>query len=580
VRSSDIAEIAQAMAESYPASNEAMNSGQQHRPTLAGEHFDTAIIGGGINGVSIARECARAGRRVFLAEQADFASGTTSRATRIIHGGLRYLEQLEFKLVHEARRERRLLLKLAPHLARPVPFLLPIYQGDPYSPAKIRLGLTIYDWLGNLGSKDRHRMLTAAEALQRVPSLRSEGLRGGAVYFDSETDDARLTLENIIDAADHGAVILNYTEIRALSVSGGSSEQDAQVLSAEAEDQLSGRRHEISARFWVNAAGPWVDHIRALLPGFDGSQTVRLTKGTHIIVPPVAGPFAMFAAILPGKRIFVIAPWHGFALMGTTDTDFEGDPATVRPDRADIDYLLGALNRVLRRPLTPSDVVGSFAGLRSLAIQPGRSPSANTREYRFHRGDRPANFISVCGGKLTTARALGEKLVDEIVAKIGLPAGPSGGASKPTRLAHPTREIPLPGGHTGVFDVFVNYAAWEAVRRFDIPHPIAERIVKTYGSRWAMVLEPMLADPSLAQQLPGTPTLLAAEVAFAIRHEMATNLEDFLLRRSGLNWLASSKLRDAAPAVAEMFSARFGWSAERRQAEVEAFSRYSYVTKE
>ncbi|HEV2350333.1 MAG TPA: glycerol-3-phosphate dehydrogenase [Terriglobia bacterium] len=527
--------------------------------------FDLAVIGGGINGAATARDAALRGLKVVLVEGRDFASGTSSRSSKLIHGGLRYLEQFEFKLVREARTERRLLLKLAPHLARPVPFLLPIYEGDPYSPLKIRLGLSIYDLLGNLGGKDRHRMLTPAEAMRRIPALRAEGLRAGAVYFDSETDDARLTLENIIDAADHGAVVLNYTEVRGFSVSSGGAGVAPQVLTAEAEDVLSGRRCEVAARYWVNATGPWVDQIRALLPRFDGSKTVRLTKGTHIIIPPVSGPFAMFAAILPGSRIFVMAPWHGYALMGTTDTDFEGDPASVRPDRADIEYLLSALNRVLHTPLVKDDVVGSFAGLRALAVQPGRSPSENTREYRFHRDPGVGNFITVCGGKLTTARALGEKLVDEILVQPGMPKGTS-------KTAHPSREIPLAGGHTGVFDIFLDYASWDAVRKFGIPHPVAERIVNTYGSRWSQVLEPVLADPALAELLPGSPSLLAAEVDFAIRHEMATSVEDVLLRRSGLNWLAASKLREAAPIVADVCAAHFGWGPERRQTEIESFT--------
>jgi glycerol-3-phosphate dehydrogenase len=260
-----------------------------------------------------------------------------------------------------------------------------------------------------------------------------------------------------------------------------------------------------------------------------------------------------------------MAPWHGYALMGTTDTDFEGDPATVRPDRADIAYLLSAVNRVLHTPLTISDVVGSFAGLRALAVQPGRSPSENTREYRFHRDPGAGNFITVCGGKLTTARALGEKLVDEIMAQPGMPRGTS-------KVAHPTRETPLAGGHTGVFDVFLNYASWDAVRKYDIPHPIAERIVNTYGSRWNKVLEPILADKSLAEILPGAPPLLAAEVDFALRQEMAATVEDVLLRRSGLNWLAATKLREAAPRVAEMCAAQLGWSRERRDAEINSFT--------
>ncbi len=540
--------------------------------SLSKTKFDLAIIGGGINGAATARDAALRGLKVVLVDGRDFASGTSSRSSKLIHGGLRYLEQMEFKLVHEARTERRLLLKLAPHLARPVPFLLPIYHGDPYSPLKIRLGLSIYDWLGNLGRKDRHRMLTPAEALKRIPALRSEGLRAGAVYFDSETDDARLTLENVIDAADHGAVILNYTEIRGLSVSTGGTGQGHEVMTAEAQDLLSGRKHDIAARYWVNATGPWVDQIRALLPGFDGAQTVRLTKGTHIILPPTSGPFAMFAAILPGSRIFVMAPWHGHALLGTTDTDFEGDPASVRPDREDIEYLLNALNRVLAHPLTVDDVVGSFAGLRALAIQPGRSPSENTREYRFHHDPGARNFLSVCGGKITTARALGEKLTDEVVAHLGI-------LSSELKATHPTRETPLAGGHTGDFDVFVNYASWEAVRKFDIPYPVAERIVKTYGSRWALVLESIHSDRAMAEPLPGSPSLLAAEVDFAVRHEMATNVEDVLLRRSGLNWLAASKLREAAPQVADRCAAQFGWSHERRQAEIESFTRQPLTTE-
>ena len=530
---------------------------------LSSQKFDLAIIGGGIQGAATARDAAMRGLKVALVDARDFASGTSSRSSKMIHGGLRYLEQYDFRLVHEARRERRLLLKLAPHLARPGPFLVPIYAGDPYSPFKLRLGLTLYDLMGNLGSKDRHKMLSPAETLRRVPSLRSEGLCAGAVYFDSETDDARLTLENILDAARQPtrAVVANYTELKALSVKSGS--KGPEVASAEVEDLLTGRRHEISARFWVNAAGPWVDRVRAFLPGFDGSRTVRLTKGTHIILPPVAGPFALFAAILPGKRVFVMPPWHGHALLGTTDTDYEGDPAAVRPDRSDTEYLLSALNRVLARPLGLGDVVGGFAGLRALAVEGGSSPSENTREYRLHQDPWAANFVSICGGKLTTARALGEKVAEFVMSRLdGAPARSS---------ARATRVTPLPGGETGPLEVYLNYAAWEAVRMFDVEFPIAERIVKTYGSRWRDVLDPIRDNKSLAEKLPGVQGLLVAEVDFAIREEMAVKPEDFLLRRSGLNWFAASALREAAPAVAEIFAARFEWNEARQSAELEAF---------
>jgi len=532
---------------------------------LGTANFDLAIIGGGIQGAAVAREAALRGMRVALIEARDFSSGTSSRSSKLIHGGLRYLEQLDFRLVREARVERQRFLRVAPHLAQPVPFLLPIYRDDPYTTLKIRLGLSIYDLLGNLGRNDRHRMLSPEETLKRVPSLRVEGLRAGAVYFDSLTDDARLTLENVLDAAEHGAVVVNYTEVLALAVSGDGTAGGRQVVNAEVEDRLSGRRHAIAARFWVNAAGPWVDHVRALLPGFDGSKTVRLTKGTHLILPPVAGPFALFAAIPHEGRIFVMPPWHNHALLGTTDTDFEGDPASVCPDRTDAEYLLAAVNRVLRRPLGLEDVVGSFAGLRALAVEPGRNSSANTREYRFHQDPWAANFVSICGGKLTTARALAERLVDRIQQRLGL--GALG------RLRRSTREARLPGGQTGVFDVYLNYAAWEAVRMFDIPYAVAERVVRTYGSRWRPLLEPLRQDPSLAEHLPGTPSLLAAEVEFAIREEMAVSVEDFLLRRSGLNWFAASALREAAPAVTEIFARHLGWDSERRSAALASYLR-------
>ncbi len=532
--------------------------------------FDLVVIGGGINGAATAREAVLRGLSVALVEARDFASGTSSRSSKLVHGGLRYLEQLDFRLVGEARRERRLLLELAPHLARPVPFLLPIYRDDPYTPFKIRLGLSIYDLLGNLGRGDRHRMLDAGEALCLIPALRAEGLRAAAIYHDSQTDDARLTFENVLGAAERGAVVSNYTEIRAFAMAAGPGPKEHEVVAAEAEDRLTGRRYEVSARFWVNAAGPWVDHVRALLLGFDGSKTVRLTRGTHLIVPPVAGRYALLAAILPGDRIFVMVPWHDYALLGTTDTDFEGDPATVRPDAADTEYLLKAANRVVRQPLRLDDVVGSFSGLRALVVEPGRSPSANTREYRFHRDLWAKNFVSICGGKLTTARALGEKLVQQIIAGLGI-------STPKAAFRRPSRRLPLPGGATGPFEAFVRSAVQQAVQEFFLSPSVVERIVRTYGSRWRKVLEPIRSEKRLAEPLPGSPTLLAAEVDFAIRHEMAVRMEDFLLRRSGLNWLTGCALREAIPAVAQIFAERFAWSTERREAALDDFSRSAGV---
>jgi glycerol-3-phosphate dehydrogenase len=537
---------------------------QQNLEELSTATFDLAVIGGGINGAATAREAALRGMKVALVEARDFAGATSSRSSKLIHGGLRYLDQLEFKLVHEARRERRLLRKLAPHLAWPVPFLLPIYDGDPYSPLKVRLGLSIYDLLGNLGTADRHRTLSKEELLRRVPLLKADGLRAGAVYHDSQTDDARLTIENIVDAASHGAAIANYAEIRDFSMGSQKASGCPTVTTAEVEDRWSGRRFEISSGFWVNATGPWVDNIRARLPRYDGSKTVRLTKGTHIVIPPVAGDDAMFAAILPGKRIFVVIPWYGQALLGTTDTDYDGDPGQVRADCEDVEYLLKAVNRVLREPLKDADVMGAFAGLRALAIQPAAGPSENTREYRFHQDPWAANVMTVCGGKLTTARSLAERLVDQVVAHLP-------GSSPAGWAEHPSRRAPLPGGHTNDLEHYFKDAAADAVRLFDIPREAAERIVRTYGTRWPQVLEPIRSDRKLADPLPGSPDCLGTEVAFAIENEMALKLDDFLFRRSGLNWFAAYALRDAVPRVAEIFAEHLGWDAAQREAAIREF---------
>ena len=543
---------------------------QRQFEALSQQVFDLAIIGGGVQGAATAREAALRGLKVALVEARDFASGTSSRSSKLIHGGLRYLGQYDFRLVREARVERRRLSQIAPHLARPVPFLLPIYQGDPYWPLKIRVGLTLYDGMGNLGRDDRHRWLSAADVARETPRLQLDGLSAVAVYHDSLTDDARLTLEYLLDAAAHGAVIANYAAVCGVATAAPSGTK--RVVAAEVEDRLSGQRVELAARLWVNAAGPWVDHVRALVPGFDGSKTVRLTKGTHVIIPPVLGNYALLASIPPGDRVFLTVPWHNLALLGTTDTDYEGDPAAVRPEPAEADYLLGALNRVLRQPLGPRDVKGAWAGLRALVAgsgKPGQTPSATTREYRFHEDPWVENFISVCGGKLTTARALGEHLVKHIAARSDMAETlASGSHTFDPRLS---RTAPLPGGQTGAFDVYVDYASWEAVRLFDVPHPVAERIVRTYGSRWRNVLQPIAEDRSLARPLPGSPTLIAAEVHFAIRHEMAMGVDDFLLRRSGLSWTAALLPEVAAPA-AEIFSEHFGWSNERKRSTIQKFA--------
>jgi glycerol-3-phosphate dehydrogenase len=530
---------------------------------LAESRFDLAVIGGGINGAAVAREAALRGWKVALVEARDFASGTSSRSSKLIHGGLRYLDQGDFRLVREARKERRLLMKLAPHLVRPLAFLLPIYRSDRYRPLKIRLGLAIYDWMGNAGPQDRHHFCSASETLRRVPALTAQGLRAGALYYDSETDDARLSFENALDAAEVGAVVVNHAEVRAFSPTRAGENG---LGMAEIEDKLTGRKLELAARFWVNAAGPWVDAVRSLVPGYDGSRTIRMTKGVHVILPVICEQYALFAAIKSDGRIFLAMPWHGCTLLGTTDTDYDGDPDLVEPDRSEMEYLLRAINRVLRKPLSPEEVLGSFAGLRALVIEQSRSPSANTREHRLHRDAWAKNFVTVCGGKLTTARALAEALVDLIGSEIALPASARSSSS------HSSCQRPLPGGKIENYDLFLASAIAEATTSFGTAPQAARRIAATYGSRWKKVLEPIQAKKSLGDSLPGAPGILAAEVYFAIREEMAATLDDFLLRRSGLSWTAPG-YSELAPAAAEVFAAELSWTPQEREHAIQQCTR-------
>ncbi|HTV54453.1 MAG TPA: FAD-dependent oxidoreductase, partial [Terriglobia bacterium] len=360
----------------------------------------------------------------------------------------------------------------------------------------------------------------------------------------SETDDARLTFENALDAAELGAVVMNHAEVRGFSTA-AAGENCLGV--AEIEDRLSGRKHELAARFWVNAAGPWVDAVRSIVPGYDGSRTIRMTKGIHVILPLVSETYGLFAAIKGDGRIFLAMPWHGRTLLGTTDTDYDRDPELVDPDRSEVEYLIGAVNRVLRKPFKPGDALGSFAGLRALVVEQGRSPSANTREHRFHRDPWAKNLVTVCGGKLTTARALGEALIDLIASELPSPA------AAPGSLCAPSRRRPLPGGNIGDYDSFLDSAVTEAAKRFGITPQTAKRIAATYGSRWRKALEPIQSRKSLADPLPGSAGILAAEVYFAIREEMAVTPDDFLLRRSGLSWTARVH-PELAAAVSEIFA--------------------------
>ena len=360
---------------------------------LAAEQFDVLIIGGGILGAGIARDAALRGLRVALIDKGDFASGTSSASSKLIHGGFRYLEQRAFRLVRESCRERAILQRIAPHLVRPLPILFPVYDGNRHSLLKIRAGATIYDFF----SHDRHETLNPARTRMKEPALNPTGLHGAVMIRDCQEDDARFCLDNILHAAELGAVCANYCELT------GFITQEDRIIAARTRDGI-----EISARTFINATGPWAEHVAGLAP-FPNPVRLSPTKGVHLLVPKLTQGHGIIFQASHDDRILFVLPWNECSLVGTTDTDWRGDAGNARAETLDVEYLLSEVNRLLNRQLTTRDILTTFAGVRAL-LQSDRSPSLRPREHAILRQGR--NLINVVGGKYTTYRLIAQQVVD------------------------------------------------------------------------------------------------------------------------------------------------------------------------
>ena len=403
---------------------------------LAGEPFDLLIIGGGITGAGTARDAAMRGLRTALIDRDDFASGTSSRSSRLIHGGLRYLEHGEFHLVFEASRERRTLLRIAPGLVHPLRFTWPVYRGARVPRWKLRAALILYDALAMFRNIERHRMRTTAEIEALEPLVRRDGLVGGATYFDAGTNDARLTLANARAAADAGALVVNHAALRAIVTERGA------VRGAEVQCALTGRTVRVAARCVVNAAGPWSDAVRQLADP-RAKIGVRGTKGTHISVPRVAaGNIEAMAITHPRDgRVMFILPSGEFTIIGTTDTDYFGALDQVRATHEDVTYLLEAANHYLpAAALGAGDVVAAWAGIRPLVASNAINTAAVSREHAITLTAR--GMLTVTGGKLTTYRLMAQQIVDRVERVIG----------RAHRTA-PTDEIPFAPDEALMLDV-------------------------------------------------------------------------------------------------------------------------------
>ena len=495
------------------------------------------MIGGGITGCGIARDAALRGLRVSLVEKDDFASGTSSRSSRLVHGGLRYLEHGYLHLVFEASAERRRLLRLAPHLVRPLEFLWPVYAGARVPRWKLGAGLALYDALSLFRNVGAHRRMSAREISAREPSLKRDGLVGGARYFDAATDDARLTLANAIGAAEAGAVVVNHAMARELIL------HDGRARGARVEDVLGGASVDVRARVIVNAAGPWSDALRRL-EGEDPAAhaTVRGSKGVHIAVSRERlGNHGALTLLSPRDgRVMFVLPSGPHTIVGTTDTYTSASPDEVRATDADVAYLLDSANAFFPDArLIAGDVVSAWAGIRPLLPNSKggtgkENPTAASREHAITRGER--GVVTITGGKLTTYRVMAAEVVDVAMAEIQ-------GGSRRRRTATPTRDTPLPGGDLAFIDVAVEAAA----RRLG-DERVGTHLVRAYGSRWAHVADEVLSRSGSERLVEGLPYTMG-EIRYGVRSEMACTIADLLVRRTHVAFETRDHGRDIAPRV-------------------------------
>jgi glycerol-3-phosphate dehydrogenase len=518
---------------------------------LGAETFDVVIIGGGVVGAGAALDAVTRGLSVALIEARDIASGTSSRSSKLFHGGLRYLEMFEFGLVKEALAERELMLtKICPHLAKPVSFLYPLSKSVVERPY-VGSGLILYDTMGGARSVPRHKHLTRAGALRLVPGLRRDALVGGIRYYDGQVDDARHTLSVARTAAAYGAVIRTSTQVI------GFLKESDRVAGVRVRDVETGAETEVKARVVINATGVWTDELQRLSGG-RGRFKVRASKGVHLVVPRDRIASESGIILKTEKSVLFVIPWRSHWIIGTTDTDWHLDLAHPAATKADIDYILDHVNKVLAVPVTHDDIEGVYAGLRPLLAGESDQSSKLSREHAVARV--APGLIAIAGGKYTTYRVMGADAVD--AAGEDLP-----GNINPSCTA----DVPLVGalGYQALVNQADRLAAQHGVHPYRIRH-----LLDRYGSEIHELLAPASGpdgDRSLLQPIPGAPDYLQAEALYAVTHEGALHVEDVLARRTRISIEYAHRGTESAQRVAEIMAGVLGWSDGQVQEEVAAY---------
>jgi len=519
---------------------------------LAARPFDVLVIGGGITGCGVARDAARRGLTVALVEKNDFASGTSSRSSRLVHGGVRYLEHGHLHLVFESSAERRRLLRIAPHLVRPLGFTWPVYAGARVPRWKLGAGLTLYDALALFRNVGRHRRLNRDGVLSVEPMLRPEGLLGGARYFDAATNDARLTLANAIDAAEHGAIVVNHAEVETLHVERG------RVSGAMIRDRSSGACALVHASVVVNASGPWSDDVRALANGEHAATRVaglRGSKGAHIAVPrDRIGNNAALTLLHPDDgRVLFVLPAGSHAIVGTTDTYTTSSPDDVHATRDDVRYLLDSANAFFPAALLgENDVVSAWAGIRPLLASSDVNPVNASREHAVVTS--PEGLVSITGGKLTTYRVMAHDVVEAVVRRLG------------RDVLDASKDARLPGGDFASVD---GLTADVARATGDVE--LTAHLVSSFGSRWTAVWEEIQRPGGrdrIVDDLPYT----VGEMRYCVQREMASTLGDLLIRRTQLAFQTRDHGAAAAELIAPRLAGLLGWHSGEMPMALDAYA--------
>jgi glycerol-3-phosphate dehydrogenase len=517
--------------------------------------FDAVVIGGGMAGAGVARDLALRGASVALFDKGDFASGTSSKSSKLIHGGLRYLELGDFKLVRESLREKKTLERLAPHVVRPLPFLVPVYHGSRRGLVTVRLGMWLYDLLTPGKTTERYRVVGPAEVLRLEPAVNADGLRGAGYYFDDLlVFPERLCLETVLSAQRHGARVHNYCQVEEVT-RGAQGFEGVRV-----RDLLTDQVHAVRAPVIVNCAGPWVDGLRERAGLTNArARVLRTTKGIHCLLPRITDR-AVYVSGEDERMVFVI-PWREFSLIGTTDTDFTGDPDRLWATRDEVTYLLAAAQRALPDPRVTLDrVVYTYAGVRPLSWEAGSRASHVSRQHKVIPEGPGGRFLSVTGTKLTCFRSLAEQVGNRVMEALG------------RRAASTTERFTL----DGVDDEAgrVEARAWmdvsDEMAATGLPRETLERLVETYGRGYGRVLDLARKVPEGLERLCPTNPDLVAQLHHAVREEMAVSLQDVLLRRTGIGQSRCLGL-DCAEAIGQRMADLLGWSSRRLDAELGAY---------